>query len=185
MTAALRANVSSHRFPPRQAGSYAGSSIGGSKVAQFQPSIERRSGQSQLQPPASQTVARRMVQLPAHPASPLWVRVLTVAQRTSTVVTFSLVASALTVYGWTVYSQQMWGKEYQRLEALQRQERQLTTANEVLKDQMAQEAEDPASGLSIPDPTHAIFLQPAPLVQPAPVQAAPAPKPIQTAPLGY
>jgi hypothetical protein len=181
MTAALRSNVSNRRFPPRQPGSYAG----GSKVTPLQPSIERRSGQSQLQSTASQADVRRMVQLPVQPATPLWLQALTFAQRTSTVVTFSLVASALAVYGWTVYSQQLWGKEYQRLEALQRQERQLTAATEVLKDQMAQEAEDPASGLSIPDPTNAIFLQPAPLSQPAPVQPDPAPKPIQTAPLGY
>lgn len=181
MTAALRSNVSSRRFPPRQPGSYAG----GSKVAQFQPSIERRAGQSQLQPTASQAAVRRTVQLPTQPGVPLWLRALTVAQRTSTVVTFSLIASTLAVYGWTVYSQQLWGTEYHRLEALQRQERQLTAANEVLKDQMAQEAEDPASGLLIPDPTHAIFLQPAPTTEPAPVQAAPAPKPLQTAPLGY
>jgi hypothetical protein len=195
MTAALRSNVSSQRFPPRQAGSYAG----GSNVTQLRPFSDRRLGQSRLQPAFSQAINRQAVsrqavsrlshqtvQLPTSPATPLWLRVLTTAQRTSTVVTFSLVASALAVYGWTVYSQQLWGTEYQRLESLQRQERQLTAANEVLKDQLAKEAEDPASGLSMPNPTSAIFLQPAPLTQsPAAPQAAPASKPFRTVPLGY
>ena len=182
MTAALRSNVSSRRFPPRQPGTYAGAS----KVAQFNPAIARRQEPSQIRSVSSSAVSHQTVQsFPTSQSTPLWLRVLTAAQRTSTVVTFSLVASTLAIYGWTVYSQQLWGTEYQRLESLQRQERQLTAANEVLKNQMAQEAEDPASGLTMPDPTSAIFLQPAPPTQSAMPQAVPTPKPVRAAPLGY
>jgi len=62
------------------------------------------------------------------------------------VVTFLLVTAMLTVYGWTVYSQRMWNQAYSKLVILQRNERQLTTTNEVLKNQMALQAEQSATG---------------------------------------
>jgi hypothetical protein len=70
--------------------------------------------------------------------------------------------SVLTVYGWTVYVQQRWGQEYSKFETLKKQERQLISGNEALKNQMAQQAESPNSGLMVPDPNHTIFLMPAP-----------------------
>jgi hypothetical protein len=84
------------------------------------------------------------------------------AQRGSSAVTFLLIAVTLVIYGWTVYSQQLWGQTYRQLESLQRKERQTTAANEVLKDQMARQAESPKAGLVAPDASRSIFLQPAP-----------------------
>jgi hypothetical protein len=96
-----------------------------------------------------------------HRSVPVWLRLLLFAQRGSAVMTFLLVTVTLVIYGWTVYSQQLWGREYRKLEGLQHQERQTTAANEVLKNQIAREAESPTSGLVMPDPSHTIFLQPA------------------------
>lgn len=95
-------------------------------------------------------------------SAPLWLLRLCVLQRRFSVVTFLLVAAMLAVYGWTAYSQQMWSQSYRKLETLKRQERQLTTANEVLKNKIAEQAEQPAMSLTPPNPATAIFLVPAP-----------------------
>ncbi|MCX7596207.1 MAG: hypothetical protein N2235_21100 [Fischerella sp.] len=94
--------------------------------------------------------------------TPLWLLRLYALHRHSVIVTFLLVTTTLIVYGWTVYSQQLWSQGYRKLQNLQRYERQLTTANEVLKNKMAQEAQKPAAGLVSPSPANTIFLPPAP-----------------------
>ena len=67
----------------------------------------------------------------------------------------------LSVYGWTVYSQQKWSQAYSKLENLQLYERQLMRTNEVIKDNLAQQAGHPDMGLVPPNPATAIVLQPA------------------------
>lgn len=99
---------------------------------------------------------------PFQRSMPLWVRSLLNLHRSSSVLTFLLVGACLSVYGWTVYSQQMWSFEERKLETLRRQEQQLAAANEILKHQMAQEAELPGTGLVAPDPSAILFLEPAP-----------------------
>lgn len=94
--------------------------------------------------------------------TPTWLASLIFIQRGSDIVTFLLVAATLTIYSWTVYTQQQWSQEYRKLENLQRNERNLTTANEVMKDQLAQQAEKPATGLVNPTHASAIFLPLAP-----------------------
>lgn len=118
--------------------------------------------------------------------TPVWLRSLLLLQRSSDLITFLLVATTLTIYSWTVYTQQQWAKAYRELETLQRHERHLTTANEVFKDQLAQQAESPATGLVKPTHANTIVLKPAPQRQSytAPTQTADA-KPTATAPLGY
>ncbi len=117
---------------------------------------------------------------------PSWISSLTFIQRCSDLVAFLLVAATLSIYSWTVYTQQQWAQEYRKLETLQRHERQLTTANEVMKDQLAQQAESPATGLVTPTQANTIFLPPAPQRQ---VSVTPAPTTDQeagaTSPLGY
>jgi hypothetical protein len=93
---------------------------------------------------------------------PLWLLRLHTLYRCSSVITFLLVTAMLVVYGWTVYSQQLWSQAYRKLQTLQRSERQLTTNNEVLKNQLAQEAQTSATKLVSPSPATAIFLRPAP-----------------------
>lgn len=96
--------------------------------------------------------------LPNSQSSPLWLLRLSTWQHRSSVATFLLVVATLIIYGWTVYSQQMWSQSYRKLLTLQRDERQLTTTNEVLKNNMAQQAEDQAMGLVPPNPATTIFL---------------------------
>ncbi|BAZ65629.1 hypothetical protein NIES4106_03680 [Fischerella sp. NIES-4106] len=91
----------------------------------------------------------------------MWLLRLYAINRYSGIVAFVLVATTLVIYGWTVYSQQLWSQSYRKLQTLQRDERQLTTTIEVLKNKMAQEAQTSAAGLVSPSPTGAIFLPPA------------------------
>ncbi|WP_017715120.1 hypothetical protein [Kamptonema formosum] len=107
---------------------------------------------------ASQTVKV----LPAPATLPLWLRALLGVQRASSVLTLLLVVACLSVYGWTVCSQQMMRQQSRKLETLRRQEGQLAVANETLKNQLAKQAEHPGSGLVSPTPDRMIFLNPAP-----------------------
>ncbi len=99
--------------------------------------------------------------LPSSESAPLWLLRLCTWNRQSSIVTLLLVVATLTVYAWTVYSQQTWSQEYHRLVSLQRDERQLATTNEVLKNKMALQAEEQVTGLVPPNPATTIFLTPA------------------------
>jgi hypothetical protein len=107
-------------------------------------------------------------------------------QQGSSIITILLGISVLAAYGWTVYLQQIWGHEYEQLETLKRQERQLVSANELLKNQMAAQAEKPTAGLLLPDPSNAIFLTPAPQrPEVKPKSTVPSAESSPTRPLGY
>jgi hypothetical protein len=96
--------------------------------------------------------------MPNSDSAPVWLLRLYALHRHSSIVAFLLVAAMLVTYGWTVYSEQLWSQASRRLQNLQRQERQLTTTNEVIKNKMAVEAERPEAGLISPTPKGAIFL---------------------------
>lgn len=119
--------------------------------------------------------------------NPLWVTVLLKLQQGSFPLAFALIVAAMVVYGWTVYIQQRWGQEYEKLESLKKQERQLISANEVLKNQMAEQAESPTAGLLLPNPNNAIFLAPAPQRPPVKPSSPPVSPASSSAkrPLGY
>ncbi|NJR65720.1 MAG: hypothetical protein HC772_10940 [Leptolyngbyaceae cyanobacterium CRU_2_3] len=85
------------------------------------------------QPPATWTQSPVVRALPRPQPAPAWLKVLIKVQRLSSMPTLLLIIGLLAVYGWTVYTQQRWGQAYRHLEALQKQERQLTAASEVLK----------------------------------------------------
>jgi len=122
----------------------------------------------------------------AQPPVPIWLSPLLFLQRSSDIVTFVLVAMTLTLYSLTVYTQQQWSQEYRKLENLQRDERHLTTTNAVIKDQLAQQAEKPATGLVSPSPANTIFLTPAPQRQVRSNSTNTAdPEPGAKSPLGY
>lgn len=91
---------------------------------------------------------------------PGWLRSLLLVQRTSDLVAFLLCFTTLMLYSWTVYTQQQWTKAFRQLETLQRNERHLTTANAVMKDHLAQEAENPGTGLVNPSRNNTILLPP-------------------------
>lgn len=114
--------------------------------------------------PNQKTAGVGFLPLPTMPNSgavPLWLLRLYTFHRYSTVLAFLLVASTLAVYGWTVYSQELWSQSYRRLQSLQRHERLLMTTNATLTNKMAESAEQPTAGLVSPTPQGMIFLHPA------------------------
>ncbi|RCJ36918.1 hypothetical protein A6770_14915 [Nostoc minutum NIES-26] len=116
----------------------------------------------QAQSSAAQKIPKTdSLRLPAMPtarATNLWLLRLYKLHRYSSVVAFLLVAATLVVYGWTVYSQELWSQDYVKIQNLRRNERQLTTTNATLKNKMAEEAERPATGLVSPTPARTIFV---------------------------
>ncbi len=184
MVAALKPEHLDRRFPPRQPVTPGQ----GSNVTPF-PSNPK--GRSRSHPLPSQSVSSRanasptIRTLPNQQSIPLWLKLLALAQRSSTVLTLLLAVGVLATYGWTVYTQRFWSEQYRQLETLQRYERQLTTANEVLKNQMALQAESPASGLTLPSANNTIFLQPAPQRPEVDPPAEPPIEPQPPTPVGY
>ncbi len=98
--------------------------------------------------------------VPNSESLPLWLVRWQTFQRYSSIAAFLLVMVNLTVYGWTVYAQQIWSQNSRKLQDLQRQERQITTANEIIKNKMAKEAEKPTVGLVAPTPAQTVFVSP-------------------------
>lgn len=90
---------------------------------------------------------------------PIWFLHLCCWQRRFGIATYLLIFGMLVAYSSTVYLQQKWHQEFYKLKSLQLYERQLTTTNEVLKNQLALEAEQLSTGLIPPNPEDAIILQ--------------------------
>lgn len=105
-------------------------------------------------------------------SKPLWLKSLMGVQLASSIVTILLASSSLTIYGYTIYSESKWTEEYQKLQQLRHQEQQISVANELLKNQIAEQASTPDTGLVSQDSVKRIFLQPAP---PRPAPTAPRP----------
>ena len=99
--------------------------------------------------------------VPNSDSLPLWLIRWQTFQRYSSIAALLLAVANLMVYGWTVYAQQLWTQNSQKLQELQRQERQITTTNEVIKNKMAKEAEKPTAGLVAPTPAQTVFVPPA------------------------
>ena len=119
--------------------------------------------------------------------TPMWLLRLYTVNRYSSVLAFLLVISTLIVYGWTVYSQELWSQSYRKLQSLQRHERQLNTANATLTSNMAQEAEKPGTELVSPTSERTIFLPPTSNNYPKSSfsTSQPEPQPEPPSPLGY
>jgi hypothetical protein len=122
--------------------------------------------------------------LPSLDAPPKWLRSLVKLQQASLITTFTVSGLVLVTYSWTVYSQQLWGKEYQKLEELRRNERQLGANSALLQNHIANQANSPGATLVPRTPDSMIFLKPAPL-RSSPPTDAPAPQASPVAPLGY
>jgi hypothetical protein len=122
-------------------------------------------------------------QLPHPEKPPQWLRSLLIAQQASVIATFGLAGSVLAVYGWTVYSQQLWGKEYGKLEQLRRDERQVTASGESLKNQIASQSDRPGAGLVPSKPENMIFLKTSPVRPDNQTSASSPSSPV--APIGY
>jgi len=99
--------------------------------------------------------------LPIEESSPLWLYGLVVIQRGFATATLVLAVLPMVLYGYTVAVQYQWDQQYQQLESLRYQKRQLIAATEGLKAQVAQQAKQSSAQLSLQKPISSIFLQPA------------------------
>jgi len=87
-------------------------------------------------------------------------KILSLAQQASFGLALASLATSIGVYISTVKIPDIWSQEYQNLENLQRQERQLVSINETMKYQIAKEASN-SNTLSISKPESALFINPA------------------------
>ena len=83
---------------------------------------------------------------------------LLLINKVSVTIAFILVTLTLSVYGWTVRVPGLWSQEFRKLTKLQQEERYLVGANEVLKHQLAQQAQKPEVGLTQLHPEDLIFI---------------------------
>ena len=122
--------------------------------------------------------------LPKQPKLPLRLRLLNGLQHGSAIVTSLLVTGALVVYGSTVYVDKSTQRALIQLDTLQGESQQLTSANEAIKESLAEQATQPDSGLKPYDTGDMLFLTPEPLRKRA-VPAQPAAPAELPGPLGY
>ncbi|MDJ1175791.1 hypothetical protein [Roseofilum capinflatum] len=104
------------------------------------------------------------------------------------VCTLGLGAATLGIYSLMVQNQQEWMAKYNHLQNLQRYERQLVTASEILKNRMASQAETSDTGLVPQNPETTIFLDPVeqrPHSTGSQLPVNVAPEPLSSTPLGY
>ncbi len=165
---------------------------------QLQDGRTRLQMATQLQDPQRQTPAspsaspQRSVQrsvvrpFPRQRSLPLWLRLLMRLQRSSMVAAFILAGLTVIVYSGTVYTQQRWSQGYHKLQEADRQERQMQTAAEAMKDQLAKQAEKPTSGLVPQSPDMQIVVPIAAASSGKPNQSpVPQPAPTSNAAIGY
>lgn len=106
-----------------------------------------------------------------HRNRPLWLKSLILFGHGSSLVCYGSVGLAFIIYGMTVYAPKLWTQKYQELQSLQKQERQFSFTDEIIKNQLAESAKKSGSGLVNPDPTQPpIFL---PDSTPKPIELKP------------
>lgn len=91
---------------------------------------------------------------------PVNLKVLSLLQKGSFGLALVSMTASIGLYISTVQIPKLWSQEYQNLENLQRQERQLVAINETIKYQIANEASQD-NNLSISKPESAVFISPA------------------------
>lgn len=94
---------------------------------------------------------------------PLLMRLFLLLQRTSSLITLGAVGTTLVMYGLTVYTQQLWNQQYQKLQDLQRHERTITSINEGLKEEIASSGNLRKQGFVPLTPDKNIYLQSEPI----------------------
>jgi hypothetical protein len=84
---------------------------------------------------------------------PFWLKALSFLERGSSVFSFFVIGAMLFVYGMSVYVPYEWTQEYRKLKQLQKDERQVIATNEIIKNQLAKQANLEGIGLVDPEPT--------------------------------
>ncbi len=123
------------------------------------------------------------IELPKQPPLPLGLRLLHRFQQGSTILTGLLVASALVIYGSSVYVDRSTNQALAQLNALQSESQQLTTANESIKQSLAEQAVEENSGLKPYESGDMLFVTPEP--RRAATEAEESKQPERLQPLGY
>lgn len=148
-----------------------------SKVVPLQPAAPL-----QLGAPAVR-VSHSSLPLSKKAKLPFGLKLLNRLQQGSAVIACLLVAGALGVYGSTVYVDKSTNHALTQLDSLQSESQQLTTANESIKQSLAEQAIEPDSGLEPYEAGDVLFLKPAPQRKAAAVEAETQPE--LPGPMGY
>ncbi|MGD1898095.1 MAG: hypothetical protein ACFB16_14215 [Phormidesmis sp.] len=120
--------------------------------------------------------------LPVKPTLPLGLRILNRVQHGSTILTTMLITGALVLYGSSVYVDKSANRAMAELNHLQNESQQLTTANEAIKQSLAEQAAQENSGLEPYDSDDVLFVAPEP---PRPSVDVEETTPERLKPLGY
>ena len=104
--------------------------------------------------------------LTAKPPLPLGLKILNRIQHGSTALTGLLIASALVLYGSSVYVDKSANRAMAHLNHLEDESQQLISANEAIKQTLAEEATQENSGLKPYEAGDVLFVEPAPLREP-------------------
>jgi len=119
---------------------------------------------------------------------PFLIRILLLFQHTSSLLTLGAIAATLVMYGLTVYTQQLWNRQYQQLQTLQRHERTVTSINEALKDEIVDSGNGRNQNLVPLTPNRVIYLEPAEIPESPPTKSSSLPpleSPSLNSPFGY
>ena len=100
--------------------------------------------------------------LPSQPKLPWGLSLLNRLQQGSAVITGVLVTGALVVYSSTVYIDKSTSRAIAQLDTLQGESQQLTSANEAIKQSLAEQAARPDSGLEPYEAGDVLFVPPEP-----------------------
>ncbi|MEM9772542.1 MAG: hypothetical protein AAF889_13280 [Cyanobacteria bacterium P01_D01_bin.73] len=149
-----RGPVASNSAAPQGKASRGNVRRSGRKVIRF-PFLDRRSQKN-----GAKSQATKVATIPSPTPEPQWLGTMRQAYRWSSVAVFGLGVAVAGIYSQTVRLEQDLGVTYDRLRALERQERELTVAMEQLKDQIARQAAQPDSGLTLPKPADQLFVAP-------------------------
>jgi len=84
------------------------------------------------------TSPAKAVSLPRELPEPMWLKGLTVLQKISLGTAALLTTAALISYSWSVHTQTQWNQQYQKLQILKRQERNLSAAIETFENDLVQ-----------------------------------------------
>lgn len=101
--------------------------------------------------------------LPGKPSLPLGLQILNRIQHASTALTGVLIAGALVLYGSSVYVDKSANRAMAHLNYLQDESQQLTSANEAIKQTLAEQATQENSGLEPYESGDVLFIEPAPV----------------------
>lgn len=111
-----------------------------------------------IQPTKPVKVART-TNISSRNALPTKLKTLLLIQKGSFGLAIASMSATISLYIYTVQIPKLWSQEYQQLENLQRQERQLIAINETIKYQIAREASKNGQ-LSISESQSALFISP-------------------------